>query len=66
MEVFPLSLSDRRTDRILQFKVRLKGMKFLQIKIHLNAVRLQFADSTKTIDRITSKAAYAFRTCSHY
>ena len=33
-------------------------MKLLQIKIHLNAMRLQFADSTETIDRITSKAAY--------
>ena len=58
MEVFPLALSDRRTDRILQFKVRLKGMKLLQIKIHLNAMRLQFADGTKAVDRITSKAAY--------
>ena len=58
MEVLPFSLSDRRADRILQFKVRLKGMKPLQIKIHLNAVRLQFADSAKTVDRIAPKAAY--------
>ena len=33
-------------------------MKLLQIKIHLNAVRLQFADSAKTVDRIAPKAAY--------
>ena len=35
-------------------------MKLLQIKIYLNAVRLQFADSAKAVDRISSKAAYAF------
>ena len=33
-------------------------MKLLQIKIYLNAVRLQFADSAKAVDRIAPKAAY--------
>ena len=50
--VFLFSLGDSSVDGIIQFKVRLKGMKLFQIKIHLNAVRLQFADSTETIDRI--------------
>ena len=60
MNILPLAMGNSSADRIMQFKVRLKGLQLLQVEIYFYSVLFQFAYGIQTVKGIASKTADAF------
>ena len=49
MNILPLAMSNSSADRIMQFKVRLKGLQLFQVEIYFYSVLFQFAYGIQTV-----------------